>query len=110
MSGRKQPHKMPINPCHIRLLPICDTSRTKCCNPLFVPPVLPILLLVLLWSNLYVEDNITKADWDCSELPATVITDMGSEYKSQNFEFLTEISVSVNNLNPYRPDLKSVFW
>ena len=52
--------------------------------------------------------NITKADWDCYELPATVVTDMGSEYKSQNFEFLTEISVSVINLNPYRPDLKSV--
>lgn len=51
---------------------------------------------------------INKEDWDCSELPATVVTDMGSEYKSQNFEFLTDISVSVINLNPYRPDLKSV--
>lgn len=52
--------------------------------------------------------NITKADWDCSELPSTLVTDMGSEYKSETFEQLTDLGVSVINLNPYRPDLKSV--
>ena len=52
--------------------------------------------------------SITTEEWDCSELPATLVTDMGSEYKSETFEQLTELGVSVVNLNPYRPDLKSV--
>ena len=37
---------------------------------LFVPPVLPILLLVLLWSNLYVEDIwvcIFEVIWGCNK-------------------------------------------
>lgn len=50
---------------------------------------------------------IDKGAWDCSELPATLVTDMGSEYKSESVEHLTELGVSVVNLNPYRPDLKS---
>ena len=52
--------------------------------------------------------SISKNEWDCSELPSTLVTDMGSEYKSETFEHLTELGVSVVNLNPYRPDLKSV--
>ena len=52
--------------------------------------------------------TITNEEWNCSELPATLVTDMGSEYKSESFEQLTELGVSVVNLNPYRPDLKSV--
>lgn len=52
--------------------------------------------------------NIGRDDWDCSELPSTLVTDMGSEYKSETFEQLTDLGVSVINLNPYRPDLKSV--
>ena len=52
--------------------------------------------------------SITTDEWNCSELPATLVTDMGSEYKSESFEQLTELGVSVVNLNPYRPDLKSV--
>ena len=37
---------------------------------LFVPPVLPILLLVLLWSNLYVENIwvcIFEVIWGCTK-------------------------------------------
>lgn len=52
--------------------------------------------------------TITNEEWNCSELPATLVTDMGSEYKSETFEQLTELGISVVNLNPYRPDLKSV--
>lgn len=52
--------------------------------------------------------SINKEEWDCTELPAILVTDMGSEYKSETFEQLTELGVSVINLNPYRPDLKSV--
>ena len=52
--------------------------------------------------------SISKNEWDCSELPSTLVTDMGSEYKSETFEQLTELGVSIVNLNPYRPDLKSV--
>lgn len=52
--------------------------------------------------------STAKDEWNCSELPATLVTDMGSEYKSETFEQLTELGVSVVNLNPYRPDLKSV--
>ncbi len=33
---------------------------------------------------------------------------MGSEYKSENFEQLTDLGVNITNLPPYRPDLKSV--
>lgn len=51
---------------------------------------------------------INKKDWDCTELPATLVTDMGAEYKSENFGQLTDLGVSMINLNPYRPDLKSV--
>lgn len=52
--------------------------------------------------------SISKNEWDCSELPSTLVTDMGAEYKSETFEQLTDLGVSVINLNPYRPDLKSV--
>ena len=52
--------------------------------------------------------RINEEDWDCYELPSTLVTDMGSEYKSETFEQLTDLGVSVINLNPYRPDLKSV--
>ena len=51
--------------------------------------------------------SIDKDAWDCLQLPATLVTDMGSEYKSESVEHLTELGVSIVNLNPYRPDLKS---
>lgn len=37
---------------------------------------------------------IDKADWNCDKIPATLVTDMGSEYKSVNFEQLAEIGVT----------------
>lgn len=52
--------------------------------------------------------SIEKEDWDCSLLPATLVTDMGSEYKSENFEQIAELGVTVVNLPSYRPDLKGI--
>ena len=50
--------------------------------------------------------NIEKSDWNCDQLPATLITDKGSEYASENFEQLTDLGVSIINLPAYRPELK----
>lgn len=49
---------------------------------------------------------IDKTDWNCDKIPATLVTDMGSEYKSENFEQLAEIGVTIVNLPAYRPELK----
>ena len=50
--------------------------------------------------------SVQKKDWDCDLLPATFVTDMGSEYKSENFEQIAELGVTVVNLPSYRPELK----
>ena len=52
--------------------------------------------------------SIQKEDWDCDMLPGTFITDMGSEYKSENFEQIAELGVTVVNLPSYRPELKGL--
>lgn len=52
--------------------------------------------------------SIQKEDWDCDMLPATFVTDMGSEYKSENFEQIAELGVKVVNLPSYRPELKGL--
>ena len=51
--------------------------------------------------------HIKNDAWDCNELPGTFITDKGKEYTSYIFEQLTDLGVSIVNLPPYRPDLKS---
>lgn len=50
--------------------------------------------------------DIEESDWNCNQLPATLITDKGSEYASENFEQLTDLGVSIINLPAYRPELK----
>ena len=50
--------------------------------------------------------KIQKQQWDCDRLPGTLVTDMGSEYKSETFEQIAELGVKVVNLPPYRPELK----
>ena len=52
--------------------------------------------------------SIEKEDWDCDRLPGTFVTDMGSEYKSENFEQIAELGVTVVNLPSYRPELKEL--
>ena len=50
--------------------------------------------------------SISKDEWNCNSVPAILVTDMGSEYKSETFEHIAELGVSVVNLPPYRPELK----
>lgn len=52
--------------------------------------------------------SIQHEDWNCSQLPSTFVTDMGSEYKSANIEQLSELGVTIVNLPAYRPELKGV--
>ena len=52
--------------------------------------------------------SIHHEDWNCSQLPSTFVTDMGSEYKSANIEQLSELGVTIVNLPAYRPELKGV--
>ncbi len=52
--------------------------------------------------------KIDRSDWDCSKLPATLITDMGKEYASENFEQISDLGATVINLPPYRPELKGM--
>jgi len=49
---------------------------------------------------------IKKEEWDCCKMPGTLLTDMGKEYISSTIEQLTELSVHLTALPPYRPDLK----
>ena len=42
--------------------------------------------------------SVQKQDWDCDMIPGTFVTDMGSEYKSENFEQIAELGVTVINL------------
>lgn len=51
--------------------------------------------------------GINRQDWNCNKLLGKLVTDMGSEYKSQNFEQITELGVQLVNLPSYRPELKS---
>lgn len=50
--------------------------------------------------------SIAQEDWNCHQLPAVLVTDMGSEYKSATFEQIAELGVTLINLPPYRPELK----
>ena len=52
--------------------------------------------------------SISKEDWSCDMLPATLVTDMGTEYTSETFEQISELGVTVVNLPPYRPELKGM--
>lgn len=50
--------------------------------------------------------TIQSEDWNCNEIPATLITDMGNEYVSENFEQIAELGITLVNLPSYRPELK----
>lgn len=50
--------------------------------------------------------EIKREDWNCDKLPLTFVTDMGSEYKSENLEQLSELGITIINLPSYRPELK----
>lgn len=49
---------------------------------------------------------IDEKEWPCSSLPGVMITDKGSEYIGDNFTQLTDLGVTLIDLEPFRPDLK----
>ena len=50
--------------------------------------------------------QIKRETWNANQLPAVFITDAGSEYRSETFEQIAELGVTVINLPSYRPELK----
>ena len=52
--------------------------------------------------------EIKKEEWACHSLPHKLITDMGPEYAGNTFSQLTDLGVELINLEPYRPELKSL--
>ena len=52
--------------------------------------------------------EIKQEQWNCRGLPGLLVTDMGKEYISNTFEQITELGVTIENLPPYRPELKGV--
>jgi len=51
--------------------------------------------------------EISKDDWNCKSLPGRFVTDMGKEYTGTTFSQVTELGITITNLPPYRPELKS---
>lgn len=51
---------------------------------------------------------IKKEQWDSKQMPAVIVSDMGSEYQSATFSQITELGVTLINLPPLRPELKSI--
>ena len=51
---------------------------------------------------------ISEDEWNISKLPATIVSDMGAEYKSDTFSQITELGISLVNLPPLRPELKAI--
>lgn len=50
--------------------------------------------------------EISEEQWNCASLPRRLVTDMGAEYKSENFAQITDLGVQLVNLPAYRPELK----
>ena len=50
--------------------------------------------------------HIDEAAWPVNRLPGRIISDQGSEYIGYTFEQIAELGVTLENLPPYRPDLK----
>ena len=51
---------------------------------------------------------IHSDEWDSSQMPGVLVTDMGSEYKGETFSQIAELGVKVINLAPYRPEMKGM--
>ena len=50
--------------------------------------------------------EITKDEWDSSEMPSKIVSDQGAEYVGYTFEQLAELGITIVNLPAYRPELK----
>lgn len=51
---------------------------------------------------------IERKQWDSDKLPGVIVSDMGSEYQSATFAQITELGITLVNLPPLRPELKSI--
>lgn len=51
---------------------------------------------------------IKKEQWDSDQMPSVIVSDMGSEYQSTTFAQITELGITLVNLPPLRPELKSI--
>lgn len=51
---------------------------------------------------------IKREQWDCDQMPSVIVSDMGSEYQSATFSQITELGITLVNLPPLRPELKSI--
>ena len=51
---------------------------------------------------------IERKQWDSNKMPSVIVSDMGSEYKSDTFSQITELGVTLINLPALRPELKSI--
>lgn len=51
---------------------------------------------------------IKREQWDSSQMPSVIVSDMGSEYQSATFAQITELGITLVNLPPLRPELKSI--
>ncbi len=51
---------------------------------------------------------IKREQWDSNQMPSVIVSDMGSEYKSATFSQITELGITLVNLPPLRPELKSI--
>ncbi len=50
--------------------------------------------------------HIAEGAWPVDQLPGRIISDQGSEYVGYTFEQIAELGITLENLPPYRPDLK----
>ncbi|MDE7251384.1 MAG: transposase family protein [Acetatifactor sp.] len=51
---------------------------------------------------------IKREQWDSDQMPSVIVSDMGSEYQSATFAQITELGITLVNLPPLRPELKSI--
>lgn len=51
---------------------------------------------------------IERKQWDSNKLPGVIVSDMGAEYQSGTFAQITECGITLINLPPLRPELKSI--
>jgi len=52
--------------------------------------------------------HIKREQWDSNKIPSVIVSDMGSEYQSDTFAQITELGITLINLPPLRPELKSI--
>lgn len=51
---------------------------------------------------------IETEQWNCNQMPSVIVSDMGSEYQSTTLSQITELGITLINLPPLRPELKSI--